>query len=237
MSRQPGNDVDEGFIGRWSRRKSAEARTDEAPTIPVDSDPAEDALPLNQVVPGHTPGRMQTMVEADRLKEAADGPVGKAKPVLTDEDMPPLESLDEGGDFSGFLSPGVSEKLRRAAMRKLFSAAVFNVRDGLDDYDEDFTNFEPLGDIVTSDMKHQAEVAERRRREAEEAASQEAAAAEAESAEVEESSQVAQESETGPSAEPEAGGEIAGDEAADDPARVARNEVDAQQDEDEASTT
>jgi len=67
--------------------------------------------------------------------------------------------------YSGFLSPGVSEGLRRRALRKLFMSAVFNVRDGLDDYDEDFTNFEALGDIVTSDMRHQAEAeAERARR-------------------------------------------------------------------------
>ena len=79
--------------------------------------------------------------------------------------MPPLDSLDENSDYSGFLSPGVSERLRRRALRKLFMSAVFNIRDGLDDYDEDFTNFEALGDIVTSDMRHQAEAeAERARR-------------------------------------------------------------------------
>ena len=86
--------------------------------------------------------------------------------VLTDEDMPALESLDEGSDYSGFLSPGVSEELRRRALRKLFMSAVFNVRDGLDDYDEDFTSFEALGDIVTSDMKHMAEVEAERAKQA-----------------------------------------------------------------------
>ena len=45
-------------------------------------------------------------------------------------------------------------------------SAVFNVRDGLDDYDEDFTSFEALGDIVTSDMKHQAEMEAERARQA-----------------------------------------------------------------------
>ena len=72
--------------------------------------------------------------------------------------MPPLDTLDENSDYSSFLSPGVTEGLRRRALRKLFLSAAFNVRDGLDDYDDDFTSFEPLGDIVTSDMKHQAEM-------------------------------------------------------------------------------
>ncbi len=51
---------------------------------------------------------------------------------------PPLESLDEESDYSLFLAPEVEESLRRLALRKLFHSALFNVRDGLDDYDDDF---------------------------------------------------------------------------------------------------
>ena len=81
---------------------------------------------------------------------------------LTDEDMPPLESLGENSDYSGFLSPEVSDGLRRLALRKLFHGADFNVCDGLDDYAEDFTSFEKLGDLVTADMSFQMEQAARR---------------------------------------------------------------------------
>ena len=94
------------------------------------------------------------------------GPGAVEEKALTDEDMPPLDALDEDSDYSGFLSPGVSEALRRRALRKLFSSAVFNIPDGLDDYDDDFTSFAALGDIVTSDMKHQAEVEAERARQA-----------------------------------------------------------------------
>lgn len=83
-------------------------------------------------------------------------------PALTDADMPPLESLDEGSDYAGFLSRGVSEELRRQALRKLFQSACFNVADGLDDYAEDFCSFAPLGEIVTADMRHRMEVAAKR---------------------------------------------------------------------------
>jgi len=85
---------------------------------------------------------------------------------LTDADMPDIDSLVEDSDFTGFMSPGVSDELRNLALRKLFHAPVFNIRDGLDEYDEDYTTFEKLGDIVTCDMKHQIEVQERKRREA-----------------------------------------------------------------------
>jgi hypothetical protein len=74
-----------------------------------------------------------------------------------DLDMPPLESLDEDSDYSGFMSPKVSDALRKQALRKLFATGVFNVRDGLDDYDDDFTSFAKLGDVITAEMRRQLE--------------------------------------------------------------------------------
>ncbi|MCU7906540.1 MAG: DUF3306 domain-containing protein [Candidatus Thiodiazotropha sp. (ex Epidulcina cf. delphinae)] len=85
----------------------------------------------------------------------------------TDADMPPLESLDEGSDYSGFLSPKVSEQLRRLALRKLFHSAAFNVCDELDDYAEDFTRFEKLGEVMTADLRHRLEQEARKRQESE----------------------------------------------------------------------
>lgn len=146
---------EEGFFGRWSRRKSQALEEEQA-------QPVEEATPL---------------IEPEEASETAqEAPPTTAETVeineLTDEDMPPIESLNEDSDYAGFMSPKVSEELRKIALRKLFSGAGFNVRDGLDDYDEDFSlsQFEPLGDIITSDMKHQMEVeAERKLREALEA--------------------------------------------------------------------
>jgi hypothetical protein len=85
--------------------------------------------------------------------------------ILTDEDMPPIESLTAASDYADFLSPGVSEGLRKLALRKLFHGEAFNIRDGLDEYDDDFTQFEKLGDIVTSDMQHQIELEAQRKAE------------------------------------------------------------------------
>lgn len=79
------------------------------------------------------------------------------EPVLTDADMPPLDSLDADSDYSGFLSSGVSEELRRLALRKLFQQPSFNCVDELDDYCEDFTQFAALGSILTADMKYRLE--------------------------------------------------------------------------------
>jgi hypothetical protein len=112
--------------------------------------------------------RGQELAEpADTPQAAADRPsptaaADESERLLTDEDMPPLESLDADSDYSGFLSRGVSEALRRKALSKLFRGAHFNVTDGLDDYAEDFTKFAPLGDIVTADMRYRMEQAAKR---------------------------------------------------------------------------
>ena len=139
-------DSKESTLSRWSRRKlEAEQLT------PV----VEEPIPPE--------GQISPTVTVTEEVDAAE------KPVLTDADMPDIESLNEDSDFSGFMSAGVSDKLRNLALRKLFQAPVFNIRDGLDEYDEDYTYFEKLGDIVTCDMKHEIEMQELKRREEAEA--------------------------------------------------------------------
>jgi hypothetical protein len=146
----------ESRLSRWSRLKQASRESEANPA-------------LNQPV--------ETITETEAIAvERAD----PEPPVLTDSDMPDVESLNADSDFSGFMSTGVSDELRNLALRKMFSGAFFNIRDGLDEYDEDYTTFEKLGDIVTCDMKHQIEVQEQKLKEklaaeaeAEEALSQE----------------------------------------------------------------
>jgi len=131
------------FLSRWSRRKALRQEELDHETV-LDE----------QLETPETEG-----------SDLVDSPAEVVKP-LTDEDMPPIESMGEEDDYSGFLSPEVSEKLRKVALRKLFHGAAFNVRDGLCEYDEDYTSFEPLGDIITADMRHQQEMLERKAREA-----------------------------------------------------------------------
>ena len=133
----------ESFLSRFHRRKT-EARLTETR---ADISPEEGEDPTRAV--------SETTTEADNVEE-----------TLTDADMPPLESLSADSDYTGFLSPKVSETLRRAALRKLFHGDEFNIVDGLDEYAEDFTTFEALGDIVTSDMRHLIEVEAKKKAEA-----------------------------------------------------------------------
>ena len=124
------DDEDESFLARWSRRKQAGYQHRE-----------------HRSTPGPQSEARETLAE-DYVQQAA-----AAQRELTDEDMPPLDSLDEKSDYAAFMSPGVSEKLRAQALRKLFHLPGFHVPDGLDDYDDDFTQFAKLGDIVTREME------------------------------------------------------------------------------------
>lgn len=148
---------DENLLSRWSRRK---LQSDEQ-TLQEDIH-----IELQQGAPGGAPGADLT----SSIPHNAE--LAEPEPLLTDADMPDIESLHEDSDFSGFMSPGVSDELRNLALRKLFNAPSFNIRDGLDEYDEDYTSFEKLGDIITCDMKHQMEMeAKKKLREQQEALS------------------------------------------------------------------
>jgi hypothetical protein len=103
-------DEKEGFVGRWSRRKKAEAGNAAAPdeTPPPEADPTPEELAA----------REQAIVDS----------------------LPDIESLDGDSDFSVFLKEGVPEALRHQALRKLWRVnPLMAGLDGLNDYDEDFT--------------------------------------------------------------------------------------------------
>jgi len=120
---------DEGFLARWSRRKQSGYRNQEHPSAPGP-----------ETLCGEPPA-------------ADDSQQTTPQRQVTDADMPPVDSLDEKSDYAAFMSAGVSEKLRAQALRKLFHLPGFHLPDGLDDYDDDFTQFAKLGDIVTREME------------------------------------------------------------------------------------
>ena len=130
----------EGPLARWSRlkRRSRSARSGRrggaAPVTVANVDPGFPADPApTDKVPAVAPGE--------------DAPAGGDAA----KDLPPVDGLDKDSDYTPFLGEGVPEKLARAAMRKLWrSDPIFAFRDGLDDYDEDFTIIETIAKAVTS---------------------------------------------------------------------------------------
>ena len=154
----------ESRLSRWSRRKQQTAEETSK------EDMAFDVGQQSQVE-----NELEEVLSEDQQQ------VEIQQPVLSDADMEPIQTLTENSDFSKFMSSGVSDELRNLALRKMFKAPFFNIRDGLDEYDEDYTTFEKLGDIVTADMRHQMEIEAENKLEAEANAIKEAESSESES--------------------------------------------------------
>ena len=67
-----------------------------------------------------------------------------ADPDTPPPQLPPLEDLTLDSDYRDFFHPKVDEKVRLAALKKLFSDPHFNVMDGLDTYIDDYSKPDPL---------------------------------------------------------------------------------------------
>ena len=123
---------DRSFLARWSQRKTA-ARLGE----PL-SEPAPPVAP-----PGPEPS-------------AAAGPGAACgeTPELQGE-LPPVESL-QGllSDYRDFMRPDVDARLRRAALRRLFSDPHFNRMDRLDVYIDDYSIPDPIPEAMMKNLEH-----------------------------------------------------------------------------------
>ncbi|MDN3555069.1 DUF3306 domain-containing protein [Halomonas maura] len=104
---------------RWSRRKRGVIGDDEI----------DDAA-----APPVREGRLEAEAAPDTEPVAAP-----QRPASDPEaQLPDPDSLPAGSDITAFMAPGVSAGLRRRALKRLFAAEHYGIRDGLDDYDQDF---------------------------------------------------------------------------------------------------
>ena len=152
---RPPEDRGEGepFVRRWMRRKADAATERERDRL----DRTESERPASSAEQADS----SRDADAAATEEAAHNQAAQEE-AKSDEDMPPLESIDEGGSVADFFSPRVSQELRRAALRRLFSQSGLPVVDDLDDYAGDYTKFTRMGGLVTNEMRHRLEVAAQR---------------------------------------------------------------------------
>ncbi len=141
---------DKGLFSRWSARKQQvqqeqEALDKQASEHPL-ADSTEATSDVHAVQP--TPDLSATAPNTAVATESAE-----AEPQLTDEDMPDVEAIDGNSNVSAFFSEGVSEKLRKQALKAMFLKPEFNIRDGMDDYDLDYTDAPELTADVVSGLR------------------------------------------------------------------------------------
>lgn len=112
---------DKGFLSRWSERKR------DSQQAPEEADPLENTAAVDSGAP------------RDSSSDAA-APTAE-EPAFNIDDLPDVDSLEEGADFSVFMHEKVPEALRRRALRRLWRVdPAFSFLDGMNDYDEDYTD-------------------------------------------------------------------------------------------------
>ncbi|MGP8304985.1 DUF3306 domain-containing protein [Vibrio sp. YIC-376] len=123
------------FISRWSKRKLEEASSE-------DHD-------LNDDLNTNTHSDLAvTQPEATCLNPDA-GSVEEANAT----DPAPEESKPEEMSIANLLVSEASESVKKAALRKLFLSEEFNVRDGLDDYDDNYSNLKSMSEGIAETLR------------------------------------------------------------------------------------
>jgi hypothetical protein len=125
---------DEGFISRWSRRKS-QARTE---TL---KDDVQVPQPAPEAGPARPPDKTDRgQADPDAVPAQPAPAVGKPGAGT----LPPVESLTPDSDFTAFMKPEVDADTKRKAVKMLFQDPRYNLMDGLDVYIDDYSKPDPL---------------------------------------------------------------------------------------------
>jgi hypothetical protein len=129
------------FFSRWSQRKlDGDNATDvesPEPDSTTDNTQASELTQVSKQEPSLTSEQVSADVSSESLDSSVDSPEG-------DGESPSVAQL---------LVSEASESVKKAALRKLFLSEEFNVRDGLDDYDDDYSNLKSLGEGVADTLR------------------------------------------------------------------------------------
>lgn len=147
------------FFSRWSQRKQEQSQ-ESVPEQPVSESSVNSGTELQayqQVDQQESNPEKSAVIATPDLNQSdlpATTGVSEADKSLSDEDMPDVESLDGNSDVSEFFSDDVSEALRKKALKAMFLTPEFNIRDGLEDYDDDFSVMKPLTEKVAAGLRN-----------------------------------------------------------------------------------
>ncbi len=91
-----------------------------------------------------------SLLSAPTLKPSTCS-AGRPEPAAA---LPPVEDLNPESDFTPFMNPRVDGGTRRAALKKLFSDAHYNVPDPFEAYSEDYTKSEGIPLEMLKTLNH-----------------------------------------------------------------------------------
>ena len=95
----------------------------------------------------------------------AEAPETEVKAEPVDDDNQDVEQIDsDEKDRPIWQQKDADPDMKKQALTALFKQPEFNERDGLNEYDEDYTTFPSLGKVVTQEMKRMIKLAEEKTR-------------------------------------------------------------------------
>ena len=127
------------FFSRWSQRKldgekATDVETEESVNANTDAQPSE-LTSVNDLDPSVHSEQKTADVSSGTLDDSVEN------------------AEDESPSVAQLLVSEASESVKKAALRKLFLSEEFNVRDGLDDYDDDYSNLKSLTEGVADTLR------------------------------------------------------------------------------------
>ena len=90
--------------------------------------------------------KLEAKRDAPAALPAAESPA--TAPAAATQTQAAEAQPDKGPEYREFFDPRVDEKLRRTALKKLFSEPQFNVMDGLDTYIDDYSKPDPIPEAM-----------------------------------------------------------------------------------------
>ena len=139
------------FFSRWSQRKLDEStdepleveQTLEAPAL-TSSDSSSSEI---------SPADLSSEMEAAAPQSLESDALETNEEVHASDVQDPAPEATEDLSVAQLLVSEASESVKKAALRKLFLSEEFNVRDGLDDYDDDYSNLKSLSEGVAETLR------------------------------------------------------------------------------------
>jgi len=135
---------DENFLERWSRRKRD---GDDEQEVQQEQAPQEQqaALPQDQAAGQDS----ETQSPGDAPQDEGDGPQEPAAWEGVD-----IETLNADSDYTVFMAEGVPDNVKKEALDKLWrSDPVLANLDGLNDYDDDYSKWGMVKQVVKTAYK------------------------------------------------------------------------------------
>ncbi len=135
-------DEDDGFLSRWSKRKTDLRSGKNEENVQQTTAFATELDPHVGTDENEIPSVLSSEDSQPEMLEEAD---------FEDVDF---NELDKSSDYTRFIKANVPAAIQKRALRKLWASdSVFEVLDGMNDYDEDFTGDGLAGKIFKTAHK------------------------------------------------------------------------------------